>query len=74
MTPSSATTPRGVDVMTVKRCYPGQFACHSGECVPVSVLCDGRLDCEDHSDEINCGEEGVTHVFPIRNHAIYTCC
>uniref|UniRef100_A0A4W5ND80 F5/8 type C domain-containing protein n=1 Tax=Hucho hucho TaxID=62062 RepID=A0A4W5ND80_9TELE len=53
VTPSSATTPRGV--VTVKRCYPGQFACHSGECVPVSVLCDGRLDCKDHSDEINCG-------------------
>ncbi|XP_070960618.1 SCO-spondin [Oncorhynchus clarkii lewisi] len=55
VTPSSATTPRGGGVVTVKHCYPGQFACHSGECVPVSALCDGRLDCEDHSDEINCG-------------------
>uniref|UniRef100_A0A8C7QRY5 SCO-spondin n=1 Tax=Oncorhynchus mykiss TaxID=8022 RepID=A0A8C7QRY5_ONCMY len=51
---SRATTPRGGGVVTVKRCYPGQFACHSGECVPVSALCDGQLDCEDHSDEINC--------------------
>ncbi|KAJ8010539.1 hypothetical protein DPEC_G00076130 [Dallia pectoralis] len=54
VTPSSVTSPPGVDVVTMKRCYEGQFACHSGECVSVTALCDGLLDCKDRSDEINC--------------------
>uniref|UniRef100_A0A3B4XYV5 Uncharacterized protein n=1 Tax=Seriola lalandi dorsalis TaxID=1841481 RepID=A0A3B4XYV5_SERLL len=50
------SSPSGGGKVTVQRCKPGQFACqHSDQCVPVSVLCDGRLDCKDHSDEINCG-------------------
>uniref|UniRef100_A0A8C9YBW8 Subcommissural organ spondin n=1 Tax=Sander lucioperca TaxID=283035 RepID=A0A8C9YBW8_SANLU len=40
-----------------RSCPAGQFSCPPpGECVSVSVLCDGRPDCKDHSDEINCGE------------------
>uniref|UniRef100_A0A3B4TCX3 Uncharacterized protein n=1 Tax=Seriola dumerili TaxID=41447 RepID=A0A3B4TCX3_SERDU len=50
------SSPSGGGKVTVQRCKPGQFACqHSDQCVSVSVLCDGRLDCKDHSDEINCG-------------------
>ena len=58
MTPSSATlSPSGGGKVPVQKCKPGQFACkHVDECVSVSVLCDGRPDCKDHSDEINCGE------------------
>ncbi|KAF0028339.1 hypothetical protein F2P81_019426 [Scophthalmus maximus] len=57
VTPSSVTSPpSGGGKVTVQRCEPGQFACqHSEQCVSVSVLCDGRPDCKDHSDEINCG-------------------
>ncbi|KAI3355049.1 hypothetical protein L3Q82_017927, partial [Scortum barcoo] len=57
VTPSSVTTsPPGGGKVTVQRCKPGQFACqHSDECVSISVLCDGRPDCKDHSDEISCG-------------------
>nr|XP_043901345.1 SCO-spondin [Solea senegalensis] len=57
VTPSSATSsPSGGGKVTVRRCKPGQFACeHSEQCVSVSVLCDGRADCKDHSDEISCG-------------------
>ncbi|KAI4806607.1 hypothetical protein KUCAC02_017425 [Chaenocephalus aceratus] len=48
--------PSGGGRVTVLRCKPGLFACqHIEECVPVSVLCDGRPDCKDSSDEINCG-------------------
>uniref|UniRef100_UPI0009B47557 SCO-spondin n=2 Tax=Monopterus albus TaxID=43700 RepID=UPI0009B47557 len=62
VTPSSfITSPSGVGKVTVQRCNPGQFACqHSEECVSVSVLCDGRPDCKDDSDEINCGTVSTT--------------
>ncbi|XP_036410900.1 SCO-spondin [Megalops cyprinoides] len=36
-------------------CEKGHFACHGGGCVPISALCDGQLDCDDHSDELSCG-------------------
>ncbi|KAI9545246.1 hypothetical protein NQZ68_037826 [Dissostichus eleginoides] len=57
VTPSRVTTSTSVGGrVTVQRCKPGLFACqHIEECVPVSVLCDGRPDCKDSSDEINCG-------------------
>ncbi|KAM9839429.1 LOW QUALITY PROTEIN: SCO-spondin [Aulostomus maculatus] len=57
VTPSSVTTfPSKGGKVTVQRCKPGQFACqHSDQCVSLSMVCDGRLDCKDHSDETNCG-------------------
>lgn len=57
VTPRVPTSPSGGPKVHVHRCGPGLFACAlSEECVSVSVLCDGRPDCKDHSDEINCGE------------------
>ena len=32
------------------------FQCDGTRCIPVDWRCDGHLDCEDHSDEIGCGE------------------
>ncbi|KAJ8278768.1 hypothetical protein COCON_G00058340 [Conger conger] len=55
VTPSSVTLPPGGGVVTPALCAGGHFACHSGGCVPVSKLCDGRQDCADHSDELGCG-------------------
>lgn len=38
-------------------CRPGQSPCRTaGQCVPSSAICDGRFDCQDFSDEDNCGE------------------
>lgn len=38
-------------------CPPGQSPCRTaGQCVPSSSICDGRFDCQDFSDETDCGE------------------
>jgi hypothetical protein len=39
----------------VPPCGPGEFMCNNGQCLPVSVRCDGNPDCSDTSNEINCG-------------------
>ncbi|KAK2089466.1 Enteropeptidase [Saguinus oedipus] len=37
-----------------KPCKEDSFQCDNGECVPLVNLCDGRLHCEDGSDEADC--------------------
>jgi len=38
-------------------CPSGQSPCRTaGQCVPWSAICDGRVDCQDFSDESDCGE------------------
>ncbi|XP_072234960.1 SCO-spondin [Leuresthes tenuis] len=74
VSPSSVTTSPSVDgKVTAQHCKLGQFSCqHSKECIPVSVICDGRVDCMDHSDEINCGT-APTRSFPgIHNQTNYS--
>nr|CAD7589934.1 unnamed protein product [Timema genevievae] len=43
------------------QCPTGQSACRTGnQCVPRSAICDGRYDCQDFSDEDDCGsKEGL---------------
>lgn len=74
VTPSSVTTsPSGGGKVTVQRCEPGQFFCqHSDECISVSLLCDGRPDCKDDSDEIGCGTDNFdfSALFSIQKSAV----
>ncbi|XP_005391947.1 PREDICTED: atrial natriuretic peptide-converting enzyme isoform X1 [Chinchilla lanigera] len=39
----------------VEECSPSHFKCHSGGCVLAFRRCDGQADCDDDSDEENCG-------------------
>ncbi|KAI5606502.1 SCO-spondin, partial [Silurus asotus] len=69
VTPGTAkvtTTPSGAGVLTPSPCEPSQFACMSGQCVPVAAVCDGRHDCADHSDELRCGPITLSPLTPTR--------
>ncbi|XP_037393266.1 SCO-spondin [Pygocentrus nattereri] len=75
VTPSSSkvsTVPPSVGVVTVTQCEPDQFACLSGDCVPVTALCNGRLDCTDHSDELGCGTVPTPGLPGLQNHTAST--
>ncbi|XP_035997428.1 basement membrane-specific heparan sulfate proteoglycan core protein isoform X6 [Fundulus heteroclitus] len=37
------------------RCRADQAKCQSGECISRIFLCDGQRDCQDGSDELECG-------------------
>ena len=40
--------------LTLSQCQPGEFTCHSGDCIPLEERCNINLNCNDLSDEYNC--------------------
>lgn len=41
-------------VVTQSSCAPDQLVCNNGRCVDRQLICDGRDDCEDGTDETDC--------------------
>ena len=37
-------------------CDSDKYMCDNNTCIPNSWKCDGHFDCNDHTDEVNCGE------------------
>ena len=45
-----------VFLFVVARCRETEFQCLDGKrCISFSSLCNGIVDCDDYSDEANCG-------------------
>lgn len=40
--------------LTLSLCGEGKFTCADGSCISLEQRCDLRLDCPDHSDEVQC--------------------
>ena len=36
-------------------CLENEYRCGDGKCIPPEYICDAVFQCEDHTDEINCG-------------------
>ncbi|XP_065222037.1 basement membrane-specific heparan sulfate proteoglycan core protein isoform X4 [Planococcus citri] len=38
----------------IKVCRANESTCLNGDCIPTQLVCDGRVDCSDGSDEVRC--------------------
>ncbi|KAK7132382.1 hypothetical protein R3I93_018809 [Phoxinus phoxinus] len=51
-----------------RECLSDEFSCQDGlECIPLEFVCDKRSDCNDLSDEMNCGFVPVRPTAPTPN-------
>lgn len=45
-----------------RRCNPEEFQCDNGQCVPSDQVCDIQTDCQDGSDERDCGRFKIQYL------------
>lgn len=41
-------------------CRLDQFQCNDKTCIPGNLACSGKAECNDGSDELNCGKHAFT--------------
>jgi len=39
-------------------CGPEEFQCHNGKCLSIDKRCNGKPECSNGEDEVNCGIPG----------------
>ncbi len=53
-------------VFTVQ-CDDKEFRCRNGKCIQNNTLCNGDVDCNDESDELNCTSCKLQPFFEIKD-------
>ena len=49
-----------MQIIIIKGCTAAQFTCSNGQCVPLSARCNNVNECNDGSDEQNCGNVKIS--------------
>ena len=43
-----------VHILTFSDCHPNKFSCNNGQCIEINDKCNGIIDCDDGTDELEC--------------------
>lgn len=41
-------------VLTLSDCHPNKYTCNTGQCIDLTQKCNGIIDCDDGTDELEC--------------------